>query len=249
MHFSSHTLSSPAENLALEEAWLDMAEEGEWDAEILRLWQPESNFVVIGRGSRMAEEVNLPATRAAGIPVLRRSSGGAAIVAGPGCMMYALLLSYQRRPQLRLLDHAHQTVMETFVSALQPLAPQLTWRGTCDLVVPGVTADGQGTYRKVSGNSLRCRREWLLYHGTLLLSMDLALADRFLLHPPREPEYRQKRRHADFIANLDLPVDKLIESLKKGWQAEHTSSPPLPQPRIEQLVAERYANEAWNQQR
>ena len=53
-------------------------------SEILRLWQPESNFVVIGRGSRIAEEVNLPATQAAGVPVLRRSSGGAAIVAGAG---------------------------------------------------------------------------------------------------------------------------------------------------------------------
>ena len=29
--FSNVTLPSPAENLALEEAWLDMAEEGQWD--------------------------------------------------------------------------------------------------------------------------------------------------------------------------------------------------------------------------
>ena len=114
-----------------------MAEEGQWDAEILRLWQPESNFVVIGRGSRIAEEVNLPATQVAGVPVLRRSSGGAAIVAGPGCLMYALLLSYQRRPHLRMLDHAHQEVMQNFLSALQPLVPSIAWRGTCDLVVPG----------------------------------------------------------------------------------------------------------------
>lgn len=248
MHFSNHVLPSPAENLALEEAWLDMAEEGQWDAEILRMWQPESNFVVIGRGSRIAEEVNLPATQAAGVPVLRRTSGGAAVVAGPGCLMYALLLSYQRRPHMRLLDHAHQEVMQTFLSALTPLVPDIAWQGTCDLVVPGLNADGQSSYRKVSGNSLRCRREWLLYHGTLLLSMDLELVDRFLLHPPREPEYRQKRRHGDFIANLQLPVDALIDSLRKSWQAELTS-PPLPQSRVEQLVQQRYANEAWNQQR
>ncbi len=146
MFFSQHVLSTPAENLALEEAWLDLAEEGLWDAEILRLWQPSSTFVVIGRGSRIAEEVNLAETEAASVPVLRRSSGGAAIVAGPGCLMYAVLLSYQRRPHLRSLDQAHQEVMRTLITALQPLCEHITWQGTCDLVVPGIP-EPQGTSR------------------------------------------------------------------------------------------------------
>ncbi len=249
MLFSDHVLPTPAENLALEEAWLDMAEEGHWDTEILRLWQPESNFVVIGRGSRIAEEVNLAVADAAGVPVLRRASGGAAIVAGQGCLMYAVLLSYQRRPHMRSLDVAHREVMQTLLSAIEPLRPSLSWRGTCDLVVPSLNAQGETTYRKVSGNSLRCRRDWLLYHGTLLLSMNLELIDRFLLHPPREPEYRQKRRHTDFVANLELRVDALIDPLIHSWQAERSESPPLPESRIEQLVRERYASETWNRQR
>lgn len=249
MYFSNQVLSSPAENLALEEAWLDMAEAGEWEAEILRVWQPSSNFVVIGRGSRVAEEVNLPVTDAAKIPVMRRASGGAAVVAGPGCLMYAVLLSYQRRPHLRSLDYAHQEVMEVLLTALQPLCPALSWQGTCDLVLPAITADGQRSYRKVSGNSLRCRREWLLYHGTLLLSMDLGLVDRFLLHPPREPEYRQKRRHIDFVANMQLPVESVIDPLIDGWHANRSLCPPLPSSRIEELVNERYGNVNWNQLR
>lgn len=249
MYFSHHVLSTPAENLALEEAWLDMAEAGQWDAEILRLWQPESPLVVIGRGSRVAEEVNLPAAQAAKVPVLRRASGGAAVVAGPGCLMYAVLLSYQRRPHLRMLDHAHQEVMQTLTSALQPLCPELTWRGTCDLVIPGLTPDNERVYRKVSGNSLRCRREWLLYHGTLLLSMDLELIDRFLLHPPREPEYRQRRQHIDFVANLRLSPESVIDPLIHSWQADRSKCPPLPRERVDQLVSQRYANPDWNSQR
>lgn len=249
MHFSNQVLPTPAENLALEEAWLDMAEEGQWGHEILRLWQPASTFVVVGRGSRIAEEVNLPATTAAKVPVLRRASGGAAIVAGPGCLMYAVLLSYQQRPHLRMLDNAHQEVMQTLLAALGPLVPHLTWRGTCDLVVPSLSADAVSSYRKVSGNSLRCRRDWMLYHGTLLLSMDLELVDRFLLHPPREPEYRQKRRHTDFVANLQLPCESVIDPLIECWQANRRSLPPLPVDRVQQLVAERYGNEGWNHQR
>ena len=249
MYFSDQCLATPAENLSLEEAWLDMAEEGLWSNEVLRLWQPRSHFVVIGRGSRIEQEVDLAATSAAGVPVLRRSSGGAAIVAGPGCLMYSVLLSYDQRPHLRAIDQAHREVMQTLLAALQPLAPQLSWQGTCDLVVPSPNSVASKSYCKVSGNSLRCRRNWLLYHGTLLLSMDLELVDRFLLHPPREPEYRQKRRHSDFVANLEIPYESLVDPLIAGWQAERERRPPLPHERIETLVRERYANDTWNRQR
>ena len=38
---------------------------------------------------------------------------------------------------------------------------------------------------KFSGNSARCRRRWLLYHGTLLYDFPLALVARCLKMPPR----------------------------------------------------------------
>lgn len=65
---------------------------------------------------------------------------------------------------------------------LQPTVPQLAFQGTCDLVVEG---------KKISCNSVRLGRDWMLYHGTLLLDMDLRLVDCLLKHPPREPDYRQ----------------------------------------------------------
>jgi lipoate-protein ligase A len=239
MHLFTHSLSTPEQNLALEEAWLEMAEEGLLDTEILRLWRPESSFVVVGRGSQIAREVNVTAAEQAGVPILRRVSGGAAVVAAEGCLMYAVLLSYQQRPHLRMLDHAHRTVMESLTEAIRPLESRLQWDGTCDLVVSS---------RKVSGNSLRCRRDWLLYHGTLLLGMDLTLLDRFLLHPPREPEYRQRRPHTEFVANLNLPESAIRDELIRVWGAG-AATPPVPHDRIERLVRERYANRAWNFER
>lgn len=239
MHFFDRCLPTTAENLAVEEAWLDMAEEGLIQTEILRVWTTKTPFVVIGRGSQVSREVNLLATEARGLPVFRRMSGGAAVVTGPGCLMYALLLSYQLRPQLRLLDQAHRTVMETMLEGLKPLEDRITWDGTCDLVVDA---------RKVSGNSLRCRRDWLVYHGTILLDMDLALIDQFLLHPPREPEYRQKRSHSDFVANLGLSVDSVTASLCRAWGAQ-PGEVPIPSDRIELLVRDRYQNRSWNFQR
>lgn len=210
MRLTTLSLPTPAENLALEEWLLEQAEQGCLEDEVLRIWPASQPFIVIGRGSRIAGEVNLEAAQQAGVPVLRRISGGASIVAAPGCLMYALFLSYERRPHLRMLDAAHETVMQSLVGALGPLEPRLTYDGTCDLVVSG---------RKVSGNSVRCRRDWMLYHGTLLIDMDLSLLDRFLLHPPREPEYRQKRKHSDFTTNLRLSEDNVVRRLSEIWKA------------------------------
>ncbi len=98
------TLPTPAENLALDEALLLAAEESGHAQEVLRLWEPASPMVVVGRASRVTEEVDVDACRELDIPIFRRSSGGATIITGPGCLMYAVVLGYEHRPQLRMID-------------------------------------------------------------------------------------------------------------------------------------------------
>lgn len=232
-------------NLAIEDALLEEAEQGRWDQEVLRIWKPEEYFVVIGRGSKIAEEVDLMATQTAGIPVFRRISGGAAIVAGPGCLLYAVMLSLKERPYLAMVDEAHRFVMHHMSTALKPIAPDINLDGTCDLVLEG---------RKFSGNSLRVRRDWLLYHGTLLLDMNLELIDRYLNHPPREPAYRQRRPHHEFVCNLGSSYGVVEQLLANHWRATSTNlglstNKELPKEQAEQLVIEKYSQSSWNQQR
>ncbi len=127
------TLPTAAENLALDEALLEEAEAAATPRETLRLWEPQQPLVVVGRSSRVDAEVRLDVCHELGIPVLRRVSGGAAVVAGPGCLMYALVLSYRLRPHLRVLSEAHRCVLDTLAAALAPLcrgcgvAARATW--------------------------------------------------------------------------------------------------------------------------
>ncbi len=236
MRYLELTLPSIAENLALDEALLDEAQASDTQAETLRIWQAHSPFVVLGRSSRFADEVQQTCAAEMSVPVFRRVSGGATVVAGPGCMFYALVLSLEQRPHLRMLDVAHQFVMGSLQSALKSLVPQLEFDGTCDLVVSG---------KKVSGNSVRLVRDWMLYHGTLLFDMDLTLADRLLKHPPREPEYRGGRSHADFLANLQITYSAVATALRNQWQAD-SKYDPIPFSRIESLVRDKYSQDAWN---
>jgi lipoate-protein ligase A len=233
------TLESPAENLALDEALLDAAEAGELTGDVLRLWEPPAPLVVVGRSSRVAEEVDLAACQADGVSVLRRATGGAAVVGGPGCLMYSALLSYAGHEHLRLIDQAHRHVPGIVQAALAPLVPGVEHLGTCDLAIGG---------RKFSGNAVRCKREHLLYHGTLLYAFDLELIGRLLRTPPRQPDYRAGRGHEDFVMNLPLTAATLRRALAAAFGANENLST-WPRERTERLAIERYENQAWNCER
>jgi lipoate-protein ligase A len=230
------TCTSPAENVALDEALLDQAETEDDGPEILRLWEPSQPLVVVGRSSQVAVEVQLDECRRRAVPVLRRASGGAAIVTGPGCLMYAVVLSYARHPELRMLDQAHQYVLSRIVAGLSTLGIVADICGTSDLARDG---------RKFSGNSLRCKREHFLYHGTLLYDFDLSLISSLLGVPPRVPEYRANRPHEAFVGNLQVPREALVTCLASAFGACETMSD-WPDERTKMLVSERYSRDSWN---
>ena len=238
MRYLDLTLPTLAENLALDEALLEEAETAAQPLETLRLWEARQHAVVIGRSSQMAAEVRGDVCRDLNVPVLRRISGGAAVVVGPGCLMYAVVLSLRLRPQLRSIDQAHAQVLGTIAAALRPSVPGLTFRGICDLTI------GE---KKVSGNSVRCKREHLLYHGTLLYDFPLEMIGRCLAMPPRQPDYRQARPHDAFVANLPLDAATLRSALQTAWAASEPCSA-WPQAATRRLVAEKYSRPEWNEQ-
>ncbi len=253
------TLETSTENLALDEALLDEAECAGEPLETLRLWEPAEPMVVVGRSSRIDDEVRLDVCRKRRIPVLRRTSGGAAIVTGPGCLMYAVVLSFQRRPSLRMIDHAHAFVLGKLVSALRPHVPEVGCRGTSDLALgdlaTGELATGDLALGdlatgdlKFSGNSIRSKRDHLLYHGTLLYDFSLQLIEDCLRTPPRQPDYRGGRPHAKFVANLPLSSSVIRRAVIQAFDA---TEPTLdwPRQRTADLVATRYGRQEWHEHR
>jgi len=233
------TLETPAQNLALDEALLDDAE-GAPDsagAEVLRIWESQQMFVVAGSSSRLTDEVNLDACRTRRVPVLRRASGGATIVTGSGCLMYAVVLAYSDRSHLRDIGEAHQFVLGTIAKTLCQSVPGVRQAGISDLIL------GQ---RKFSGNSLRCKRNHFLYHGTILYNFPIDEITTLLKMPSRQPAYRNARDHHDFLTNLPLDRDAMRQAMIDAFDARR---PCAEWPRVltTKLTAEKYSKPEWNE--
>ncbi len=231
------SLPSPAESLALDEVMLDLAETGQGGETIL-FWEPSQVFVVMGYANKVATEVNVAVCEKHGIPVFRRCSGGGTVVQMPGGLNYSLILGIHEQGPTRNITSANQYIMEKNRAAIQKLVPgsAITVRGHTDLCLGDV---------KFAGNSQRRRRNFLLFHGTLLLDCDLNLISELLHMPSLQPNYRGGRSHRDFVTNLPLPADAVKTALAKEWEAaEKLKNPPLK--KITQLASEKYSRREWN---
>ena len=172
----------------------------------LRLWESKTVVVIMGRSGDINRDVHLDRCVRDGVPIARRISGGGAIVVGPGCLNYSLIVSLERRPELRSVRFSYEVILGQLATALD--LPALTMEGDADLAWNG---------RKVSGNAQRRGLRALLHHGTLLCDFDVRLMDRYLKAPPRMPAYRRGRVHLDFVTNLSLPVQTVRARLHGLW--------------------------------
>jgi lipoate-protein ligase A len=117
-------------------------------------------------------------------------------------------------------------------------------RGHTDLTLSTIH-NPQSTPLKFSGNAQRRRKTFLLFHGTFLLNFDLALIEKLLLMPTKQPDYRQHRAHSEFLTNLHLPADAVKQALQSAWGAT-VPLEEIPHDQIAALTREKYSTAEWN---
>lgn len=171
--------------------------------EHLLIWEAAHPAVVLPRNGAADAWANLDACVARDVPILRRDSGGGAVVLGPGCLNYALILSLDARPEMVDVSGSYATLLRAMVDAL---------------AIPGVTIHSTDLglcNRKFAGHAQRRLRHTLLHHGTILYGLDLDLIDALLPEPLQRPAWRGSRRHREFLTNAPLLRAELVARLQR----------------------------------
>ncbi len=175
-------------NLAFEEAFFQYSK----PAKTMFLFFYENNdAIVLGKSLNIQEEIYARK----GPPVFRRLSGGGSVLHCRGNLNYALFLSLADFPELMNVSASYEKILGALAVALGRFVSQ---RGYSDL-----TLRLRGVDRKFSGNAQCRKRGWLMHHGTLLYDKTaLRKVPLYLRPPPKEPAYREGRRHKDFMTNV-----------------------------------------------
>ena len=237
MHLLDITLETVIENIAFDEALLMHCEQT--GKQFLRFWSPQQYAVVMGRSGKLEQETEVDYCRHHQIPVYRRPSGGGTILTGPGCLMYAIILNSNLNPCLKEIQGCHNLVLSEMKKAFRKINIPCDILGVSDLAIGNL---------KFSGNSLRLKRDSILYHGTLLCEFDLKRISHALRPPIKQPDYRQNRPHAKFVTNLNLPVPNVQSAVVEHWNPEHQQAEVSPQIQAfhDELMAEKYQDANWN---
>jgi lipoate-protein ligase A len=218
-HILETGLNPGAFNMALDEALLTRVAEGALGP-VVRLygWSPPA--VTIGYTQQYGAAVDADACARLGLPVLRRITGG-------GAVLHEHEITYSVAAPAALL---RGDVAASFARVAEALAAGLRTLGVAAEFAPinDVLVNG----KKISGNAQVRRRGAILQHGTVLLRADTQKMFEIL----RVPESKLKRRNienpGDRITTLEnelgrsVAFDEAAAALRAGF--EEWIGAPLP---------------------
>ncbi len=131
------------------------------DAEYFFVWQQAGPTIICGRNQTIALEVDLPLCRRSGIDVVRRRSGGGAVVADENNLM----LSYVRPRGSQSVESIFAEWSDTLARALRELGAEAEATGRNDICING---------RKVSGGAFYALPRHAIAHSTMLYRLPTA---------------------------------------------------------------------------
>ncbi|MBP9706229.1 MAG: hypothetical protein KBD78_01195 [Oligoflexales bacterium] len=164
---------------------------------------PQSTMVVLGSANSAEKECQVEACKLDGVPILKRYGGGGTVVLYPGCIVISLGVwvknIYHNDKYFKSINQAIIRALASYNSRFS----KLTQNGISDIV------HGE---KKIAGTSIFRSRNYLLYQASLIWSLDIELIERYLQHPSREPAYRNKKSHRDFLSDLKSMISSPVES-------------------------------------
>ncbi|MBN2430074.1 MAG: hypothetical protein JXQ27_01300 [Acidobacteria bacterium] len=178
------------------------------------VWRPAQTVIVIGKGNKPELAVFAETVLVDGVPVLRRPSGGEAVILSPDMLCVSSVHNSEIQQPSRLYFRHYNGLIMHALQALEITG--VGHQGISDLAVDG---------RKILGSSIYRNKNRVFYHAVLNVAGGNDLMERYLCMPQREPDYRLQRSHAAFVTSLrGLGYQLDLESLQQQISLEFDRS-------------------------
>ncbi len=179
-----------------------------------KIWQPDSDMIVLGASNRIDESVYTERAKRDGIAVLKRPSGGETVLLSPKTLCISIAV---KRGQALSPKRYFQVFNEIIIGVLRGF-------GVLNLGMKGISDISIGE-RKILGSAIYQNKDKILYHAVLNMAEDTEKIEKYLKHPKREPDYRLNRRHRDFVTSLVsqgyvLSIESIQMALEKQIREE-----------------------------
>jgi len=155
------------------------------------IWRPDHTAIVMGVSNNPLGSIIIAAVKNDDIPVYKRPSGGETVILTPNTLVISAVLAPVRLQDVRKRFRAFNDQILAAVTAIG--IRNVAHRGISDLAI------GE---QKILGSAVYHSRDRLFYHSVLNVGETTQTIARYIKHPGREPDYRQGRRHSEFITSL-----------------------------------------------
>jgi lipoate-protein ligase A len=225
-------------NMAIDEALMETVGE----VPILRIygWRPAA--VSIGYFQSMNEEVNFAKCREIGVDVVRRMTGGGAVL--HEC---ELTYSFISREYPKNIMESYRWICDAIVMSINRLGFDANFVPLNDIVIAN---------KKVSGNAQTRRNGVLLQHGTILLGVDVNKMFSVLKVPSEKLRDKIIKDAKERVTSLaGTTFDDMATSLKTSFAAKFESkliTDALSTKEISRatwLANRKYSSKEWNHRR
>ena len=228
-----------------------LAIEGVTCPEVL-IWQEPQLAAALGISQNAATELQLPALLQDNIRIVRRQSGGGAVILSPEVLCFEVIAPLGTTENL--------SIRESFRVYTQPLCRILKRHGlnASSSGISDITVITGNTPRKIAGCAQLRKKKAMVIHASILINLNKTLLEKYLRFPSDVPQYRQNRSHTDFCLNLSEVIPDLTpQQLSTELQSEFTrvgwniiDQLPQERPRLtEELLRKKYSRPSWNIER
>lgn len=155
------------------------------------VWIPETSFVVLGASNNAEDALFVDKTLEDNIRVIKRPSGGQTVMLTPRNLIISVAFHDSASIQPK---HIFKQINALIISSLER-------SGVSNLNTKGISDIAIGA-KKILGSSIYRSKDSLLYHAVLNISEPASTFEKYLKHPTKEPDYRQGRKHSDFVTSL-----------------------------------------------